>query len=256
MTTETAIQVAEAPNVTESANPINVTATEPAAMVAAQGKLIAWTVAKIAKTQAEAVELQDIYTNAVEKKWKSEPLKKHVNLAKNRVTYFEKILAALQAGYYIVPTFEIDVFAVRTDRQNPTSTTSEYQSGVKNISPAYWCRVGDGRYVDPQPYISEGKDEVQQRDGTKKLVSHYWASGIDETIEFPMAMARVEVMDATKNAMDQKVFDEFGICPSRKVRNKDPMIIGRIADPRNFSNTWMRKYTQFMVAWHLNTGVL
>ncbi len=74
---------------------------------------------------------------------------------------------------------------------------------------------------------------------------------IDEwkELEFPLQMAKLNIMEATNRAMALKCFDDFGIMPGKK--KEDPIIVARLRDPR--STKYWEKWITFMVAWHLNT---
>lgn len=76
-------------------------------------------------------------------------------------------------------------------------------------------------------------------------------------VDFPITMAKPEIMQATTRAMALKIFDQFGILPAEANRTGprpkgDPLVVAQIIDPRPTSD---RRVT-FMIAWHLDTRVL
>ena len=61
--------------------------------------------------------------------------------------------------------------------------------------------------------------------------------------EFPLVMARVQCIEATSRAMEQKFFDHIAIYPARA--RKDPVIIGRIHDPKG-------RIMNFLISWRID----
>ena len=108
-------QTAIVPAVTD----LELTATTPVEMQQAQAALIEWCGRKIAAMKHDAAELAENLAIAIRNKWKSSTLKRHADLAVKRVTFYEKIKAALEAGYCIVPHFPVTIFAIRTGRDTP-----------------------------------------------------------------------------------------------------------------------------------------
>jgi hypothetical protein len=84
-----------------------------------------------------------------------------INRTTKRVLYYEKIKAAVEAGYLIVPNFPIDVFAVRVKRakQREATATYEYRADYKTAK-AELLPAGEGRYVDDTIYtVNESYDK-------------------------------------------------------------------------------------------------
>lgn len=140
-----------------------VIATNPADMQRSQQSLILWTARKIQAIKGDIAEAQEQYDLAVSHKWNTAAWRKQIAKTERRADFYRKIKAALEAGYYIVPPFPIDVFAIRTDRATPmpfTSTNSDNHDQRARILP-----IGIGRYVDPKPHRSNYQSEEKQRDG-------------------------------------------------------------------------------------------
>lgn len=227
-------------------NDIQLTATLPSEMVQSQQVLVDWMTKKIELVSIEAQELQEAYEHAKKQSWKYKVLQRHANLAAKRVQYYVKIKAALEAGFYIVPNFPVELFAVRTERDRPLKMLDTSNWGRKQQGPSE-AVIGEGEYKNPQPVIMErtwtggdGKEHIE-----------YWADEW-QGIEFPITMAKPRIMEVTAEAMSKKIFDQIGIMPGVK-KDEDPVIIGQIVHK---ISQYSRRTVSFMLAWHLNTNVL
>lgn len=232
---------------------LELTATTPAEMQQAQVALIDWCERKIATLKHDATELAQNVEIAVKNKWKSSTLKRHAEMASKRVTFYEKIKAALEAGYCIVPPFPVTVFAIRTNRDKPLRKlyVGTWEHGGNHSQCAQLLPAGEGDYKDPTPFVQTLKDHDKDSSGKITKTTHtVWASGFDE-VDFPINMAKPNIMEATSRAMALKVFDELGVLPDPHPK-KDPLIVGRIIDPRRAAG-FRRKAISFIIAWHLNT---
>jgi len=79
-------------------------------------------------------------------------------------------------------------------------------------------------------------------------------------VEFPLLACRPAIIDATTRAMALKVFDEIGILPPDSshtdmaaARKGDPVIVGRIVDPRAKPGWAQRKRLSFLIGWFVDT---
>lgn len=234
---------------------LQMTANTPAGMQESQSAMIVWCERKVASMKQEWSELYGAYEHAVKHKWKADTLKRHAAIAEKRVTFYEKILAALRAGYYIVPSFPITLFAIRTDKKDPKRMYAvlrherhqDFSQDAKILKP------GEGEYKSPNPIVQTDWDE--RKDAAGNVVGQgYWASDWDD-MEFPTNMSKPYIMEATSNAMALKIFDEIGVLPQDFKRNPDPIIAGRIIDPRPPGYGEQRKVT-FLICWHLDTSTL
>lgn len=233
---------------------LQVTANTPAGMQESQSAMIAWCERKVASMKQEWSELFGAYEHAVKRKWKSDTLKRHAAIAEKRVIFYEKILAALRAGFYIVPSFPITLFAIRTDRKEPKRMYAVLRhAGQKNFQQdAQILKPGEGDYKDPNPTVVKSYHDHTEKDG-----ADYWGFHADkwDDMEFPTNMSKPYIMEATSRAMALKVFDEIGVLPQDFKRNPDPIIAGRIIDPRPVGYGSQRKVT-FLICWHLDTSTL
>lgn len=233
---------------------IELSAATPIAMEQAQSAMIQWTERKVDSMKQEWSELFGAYEHAVKHKWKADTLKRHAAIAEKRVTFYEKILAALRAGYYIVPSFPVTLFAIRTDKKEPKRMYAvlrherhqNFQQEPKIL------KSGEGEYQDPNPVVRKDYGAHTEKDGQDHW--GFYASKWDD-MEFPTNMSKPHIMEATSRAMALKIFDEIGVLPQDFKRNPDPIIAGRIIDPRPSGYSKPRKVT-FLICWHLDTKTL
>lgn len=225
---------------------VAVTAFEPNDMPRCQEALKAWARNKVLTLDSDVEELQQALDHAKAKKWKISTFQRHLGIARKRVEFYRKVMLALEAGYVIVPNFPVQAFAIRTDK------------GVKGGSQIINWRKGDFKQETPSLPVDEGEYKnpfpvVHHRQVIKdaKEQTLQWPYDWDE-MDFPLSMAKGEIMEATDRAMALKIFDEIGILP--KARKEDPIIVGQVhlKGPCGYAT----KTVTFMVAWHLDTRVL
>lgn len=235
---------------------LEVSATTPLEMSQAQDSLIAWCDRKIEVMKHEAAELAENLAIAINNKWKTDILRRHALLAENRVTYYEKIKAALEAGYCIVPNFPIDLFAIRTDRDKPKRclTIGSYKASAWPFEQKpEQLPVGEGEYKPANPLVTTYTEDQKKPDGTttKKYIEEATNWG---EIVFPIQMAKPKIMEVVSRAMALKIFDQFGLFAQG---TGDPIITGELVDPRNTAKSAIhRRRVTFIVAWHLNVSDL
>lgn len=223
---------------------MELTATHPDEMVASQQQLIAWATQKCAILKGEAAELGEAVERAKKMKWKTRAMYNLHRSAVKRLEYYEKIKSALEAGFYIVPNFPIQMFAIKTTKGKPKYATTYDHWNSDFVQKAQELPIGEGEYQNPRPLVYS--KPVQ--DGVEKKTL-YWPKEWDD-LEFPITMAKPTIMEATNRAMALKIFDKIGIMPA--VKKEDPVIIGQIFRKQGYHV----KTVSFMIAWHLNTNVL
>lgn len=236
---------------------LELSASTPDEMVQCHGAMIEWSHRKLTLVRNEAKELRDAYEYAKKMKWRNDTLKRHADLADKRVVFYEKFKAALEAGYCVVPNFPVTLFAIRTDKKKPKADYKYYRyvSGHNFAQEPKLLPEGEGTYKNPQPIVLEGlSQQLLQQDGSKVTKIEAWADRWDD-LEFPANMARLHVMHATTRAMALKIFDEIGMLPEDHRRNPDPMIIGKIIDPKPRPYQSARAIS-FMISWHVATSDL
>lgn len=236
---------------------IEVTAESPDEMEMAQKSLIEWARNKVTEQQQDRDELVAAYDYAVKQKWANGALKRQSEKAVKRVTFYEKVLQALEAGYVIVPNFPVTAFAIRTDKTKPLKMlTTRWADSHTQIPQA--LPVGEGEYKNPFPAVWE--KSIAPETNTTNEVKQYW-SGAWKDLEFPVSMSKPTIMAAATRAMALKIFDDLAILPGHapsegtRPPKGDPIIVARIMDPTRsflgYSNS--AHWVTFMVAWHLNT---
>lgn len=234
----------------EEVKDLELTAVIPSEMVASQQQLIAWCEKKIVFTRGEASELEEAVNHAKKSKWKSSALQTQHNRAVRRVEYYEKIKGALEAGFYIVPNFPIEIFAIRKGlHRKPTGkSTANSQWGLSSHRQEFQeLPAGEGVYRNPFPLVIT--EERKKTDGNTYF-TRYPAEW--DQFEFPINMAKPQIMSVTQTALTMKLFDRVGVMPSVRKKKEDPVIIGQIVHKNGLSE----KIVSFMIAWHLNTNVL
>lgn len=252
---ETAIvkSEAEVPQAPAAEKRLTVFARNPQEMNVAQGQLIKWTLGKLGEIRGEIDDLQENLDIATKNGWRTATLKRQIGRAKGRVEFYRKVKAALEAGYCIVPNFPVDVFAVRTERQNPkdnaASTTGGWTPRVqaqRSESPV----LGEGDWKSPDALTTTDQENVTENG--KTLVRTTVTAWAFQDVDFPFAFAQPAVLDATQQAMVDRVFDELGVSPATAVRRSrgDPMVIGRIYAPHSRYNRETQALS-FVVAWFL-----
>lgn len=234
------------------ANEVVVIARNPVELEQSQGKLIEWAGKKVAAQKQSMDELQENYDVAVKSKWRSSTLKRHLNIAKKIVRYYEKIEAALKAGYCIVPNFPVDVFAIRTAKVIPKKNfeSSSYRSVGGTLQKTESPPLGEGEFVSDVPIDEGWSEEGKDKNGNEITIHTAFASDFDAP-EFPLAMVKPQIMKDTSRAMTLKFFDEIGVLPERRSKG-DPMVIGRVVHRVGYSE----RVTSFLITWWIDTREL
>jgi hypothetical protein len=228
---------------------VEVTASMPAEMVQCQSALIDWCAGKVRSVREEITELAAAVERAVSAQWDSRALKRQLERAKKQIIYYGKVMSALKHGYCIVPNFPISFFAIRTAAASPAGSNTFEHWATFEQKPGQ-LEEGQGTYKNPFPVIYQREVEAMQGDKLVKKKEYFPEMWGD--VEFPVSMAKPQIMDAAAAAMKLNLFDAFGICPPR--RRADPMIIGQVIDRSR--GRFSERVTSFLIAWHLDTRVL
>lgn len=239
------------PTVVDEPMDFTVIATSPKDMEAGQRSLILWAARKIQAIKSELEAARSELKEATEHKWKGSGWRSLVLKLERRVEFYRKIKMALEAGYYIVPPFPVDVFAIRTKRAKPHEYLSTHRDNHNQS--AQVLAIGEGRYVDPRP-IRDSFLDTETRQGKEVEVTRYFATEYQD-VDFPFKLARAEIREATDKAMALKLFDRMGVLP--RVRNADPVVVGQIMVPNQRLWRWSDgRSVTFFVAWWLDTKSL
>jgi hypothetical protein len=226
-------------------------------MALANSSIRMWLQQKIAQCDGETDELAVAAETAQRNKWQSKTLIAHCNLAKRRGDFYRKALAAVNAGFTIVPNFPVDLFAVRVKRDTPPrnlASNSTYKWSGKR--PAHdpspeTLPLGEGRYVSGSQVIGRSGDYKDKNSKGEEITRYFFNPTDFADVQFPIECARPEVMSASAAAMALRVFDGIGICP--QTRRGDPLIIGQVLGPKV---GYSQKILSFLIAWHLDLRTL
>lgn len=222
-------------------------ANNPADMVGAQKSMILWCARKIMAERTDLTEAQTQLDAAVKHKWSPTAWRAQVKKIEDRLEFYKKVKMALEAGYYIVPPFPVEVFAIRTDAKTPRGKWKDSRWYEQAQSPRM-LPAGEGRYVSPRPSLMAKEFPTKNHKGEMHPVAHYHP---DKFLvpDFPFKLAKAEIMHATQAAMALKVFDQLGVLPV--TRNPDPMVTGHILMPHRKGQS-----VTFFVSWWLDTKTL
>ena len=224
---------------------VHVVAGTPAEMQQAQNDLIQWADSRIEHERIEMADAQENLDIARKAKWRVAPWQRRLKQHKNKITFYEKIKAALKDGYYIVPPFPVQVFAVRTDQKKPRHQTSTSQWTTFEQSPRKLPQ-GQGRYVNPVPEVWRTTDTFTKKDGTEGEKTTYWPKEFTEA-DFPFKTVKPQILKATSKAMGEMLFDQIGILP-RWQAGGDPIVVGQILHPQS-----SKPPVTFFISWWLDT---
>lgn len=236
-------------------------------MVASQLQMVDWAVMKLENAKEELAEVTANLEQAVKGKMKASGWRKQQERANQKVQYYEKMHAALAAGYVIVPNFPIDIFAVRTSRKYPIQMYHRYVNDLGDktdrTQEGEVLALGKGENVSDAPLVKRRSSGYHQ----EKPCSVRWADEY-QAVDFPMKAIKPVILDRTSKALQLKVFDEIGILPARPQKRKalapasaaitvprgiDPMIIGRIKFKQAAGKD---KVVSFVIAWWLKASDL
>lgn len=214
---------------------------------------------KVAEVGLELAEITAALETAKLRKWATQPLKNQVTRIAKRKLYYDKLLAAVDAGFTIVPNMNVDVFAIRVKSDTPKWSHDYGQSkhSFRSASPTVPDEKEDTLPIGVGDYQSSRVDFHERNsitgEGENKLYNVTQYCDGYQDIDFPLAAAHPIVMDATNRAMVMKIFDRIGIVPQtgRRLRG-DPIILGQIVR----KDGWNEKVASFLIAWHLDFRTL
>lgn len=232
---------------------MTVVALKPEEMRPAQESLVVWVGEKLRSLDAEMREQEAMLAEAQTTTFTRQAAgwRAALGRTRRRIVFYDKIRAALEAGYIVVPNFPVDVFAVRTAAKSPGFHPAQWPSHVPDVK-AEKLPAGAGRYVSPRPVLA--RREYQTQDPTTKALvkkSEFYEKAFIEEIEFPVALTQPMVLKATDDALKRLIFDDVGMVGQPR---RDPIIVGRLLDPIAKYGPVVR--VTFFIAWWLDTRVL
>jgi hypothetical protein len=233
---------------------IIVVASNPQQMQTAQKSLVEHFKNRVTQSKAELATAIENTEQARKSKWRVAPFEAMINKAEKNVQFYEKMVAALEAGYVIVPNFDdIDIFAIRTTRRKPKENVARGGKGWVQVPDAQISNrpaLGEGRYVDADTRNEEWDKDVTRAGETEKSIVRF-SKAIDfNEVDFPFKVVKPEILEKTRQAMKLLAFDDIGVLPSRRRKRGDPMVIGRIWT----KNGNHRRMVSFLITWFVNTA--
>lgn len=222
---------------------LDLVALAPSDLAPTQQALSGWCDEKMGALVRELADLDEHLLIASANGWKLRGLQASINRTQKRITYYEKMRAAVEAGYLMVPNFPVTVLAVRVARAKQRPSFSRY--GRHFPATAELLPAGSGRYVDEALFSSDLSHQESDGKGGTKTVTQYMSGEYDEP-DFPYHLMKPTVLAKTQQAMALKLFDQIGMV--QNTAGRDPIMVGQLIDPRGND----RRAT-FFIAWWLNT---
>ncbi len=179
-------------------------------------------------------------------RWNTRSWKRVIANVDIQVDYYTKLKAALEAGYYVIPDFPVEVFAVRTSKAKPRKKRNNYQSQASTTEMEV-LPAGEGKNVAGNSIVDSEQQPYVDYNGDKRKRTMYFPvefMKVDIAAGVPMALVKPRIIDATAKALDMKIFDELGVMLPQAAQKGDPLIIGKIYDPTRNGHC-----VSFIVAW-------
>lgn len=217
-------------------------AVNPQQMQEAQATTLGWIEKKLDAANSEYADASAMRELLSQRGMRVGHAERALDRSMKRVRFYEKVKAALQAGYYIIPPFDIQLFALRVNRApNRDVGTSRWVGNDKVQA----LPVGVGRYVDAQrDRVEIGKTTHKISDGTTREVALYETQDWRDEIDLPVRAMKPQIIEEVGRALELKIFDALGIAPA--YRAADPIIAGQIRRPDG------KGVLTFFVAWWLD----
>lgn len=217
----------------------------PAEMAEAQKGMLAWCAVRRMRAEHQIKQLNKDIACAEEAGLKTSSMKAARSKEGRRKVGYEKIRAALEAGYYLVPNFPIEWFAVRRREEYPRHVEARYDTSPTLQQKPGALAIGEGRFVDIDPFTDM---DTRGPEGHERDV--YFPIAFDEAISPPAALVKAGLLPALTKALQEKVFDAIGMVPHRRVnKGKDPMLLGMV----NFGKEgYTDKHLTFLIAWWMD----
>jgi hypothetical protein len=215
-----------------------------------------WVRERLDRVTLELQESRRALTVARERKWGTSALARVVRQQEQHEQFLLKVLAAVNAGFAIVPNFQITRLAVRTDREPEGLLTS-----IEHLPRVGAARlpVGRGKYVSPEPEFESWEEERTRKGGDGKDIKFtvtIYSTTAHAPVDIPLTLMKTELADALHEAMEARLFDEIGIVYDGPKR--DPVLVGRVIHPKGTADRWgaMSKGVTFFIAWWFQPSAL
>lgn len=224
-------------------------------MQLAQASLGRWFAGKLDILAKERADIEENIAIARRNGWQVASMNRQLSRVVGRILFYEKCKVAVDAGYCIVPNFPVDVFAIRTEYDKARVDYSGTWKPADRDQTSEAPPLGVGEYRDSTPKVGSYTEQQPLRSDPSKLESiRYWFADKLQDIEFPVSIARPEIMNAAAESMALKCFDELGVLPNRRATKGDPILVGIVKDP--FATREHQKQMMFLIAWYIDVNTL
>jgi len=226
-------------------------ATTPAEMEVTQKDLSQAFYRKWKEWEALAEETANVIATAKNAGMAHQALTATLRKQRKQCVYYEKLHAAVDAGYHVIPSMPCEVFAIRTDAKQPKAEWSG-QSYEQFEQRAKQLPVGEGEYLAPLPTKMAYEALKDNKDGSQTEVTRYKPVAFKPQLSLPSAVERQELIMPIQHAIGLKIFDDVAVAPPR---GGDPVLLGRIQRPGRpwQSGPWGGdSYICFILAWFVN----
>jgi len=216
----------------------------PAEMQLAQKGMKAWCATRKVAAESRIAQLEAHIAEGEQHGLNMRSQKTMLRNEKKRLAGYQKVAAALSAGYYLVPNFPVDWFAIRRTERKPRREECDW-SHTQFTQSMRQLEIGKGRYVDPVPFRSE----YIRRDPEGKTTRIYYPVSFDEDITPPAALVNAGLMPHLIKALRAKVFDAIGLVRNTRSQGRDPMLVGAIS----FGGpSYSPKELTFLISWWMD----
>lgn len=233
---------------------MHLVASTPHALETAQQTLVTWLQQRVRGELEELREARQNLAIAKRSKWNTVGWRGRISRHKAKLVYYRKLMSALRLGYYIVPNFPLEIFAVRTARDEPRRHKWETAEHWVPEEKAQKLPPGKGRYVSPQQMVRSldfRETKTDRQTGKRELVTVTRHKAMELLpVDFPFRLVKPEVLGELSQAMKRKLFDQFGVVPAG-TRRGDPIILGQILHPNAYHEP-----VSFFISWWLDTNAL
>lgn len=213
-----------------------------------QKTLIGHVQQKMEEIVTEIAELENAKEVAHKNKWRTSTFSSQISKARALYTFYQKATDALNAGYYLVPDFPMEVLTVRVKTDSlPKRWQSTYQHSYPEPPDVEPARLPsqEGEYVSVIPAVSH----YQGKSKDDKTTYETTVIGYNE-IGIPLRMMKPVLVEQTQRAIQRRIFDRIGTLPAR--RKGDPLLIGQIV----LKQGYQEKRLNFLIAWWFDTREL
>lgn len=228
---------------------MHLVATDADQVRTAQHELVTFFEAKVEEERQTQRDAKNNLEVAVRAGFKLSTYERPLNLAAKRLTYYEKCLAAVEAGFLIVPNMPMSLFAIRTNKNRPKGREHSHRDPWEGQT-APGLPEGEGRYVgENATFRPVQRYEKDSKTGMTNPVTTYVPDDFSE-VDYPLAVAEPRIMGKTAAAMAMKVFDEVGVVVDE--RRGDPIVLGRI----RLTSAFQSPRISFLIGWYIDTRTL